>query len=341
MQITPKSLPEDTATAHSTRRPWPDMGSQCPLAARKNVGIFNSTTSNSTFQNEFQNVILLVSCNFAYYDMLQNWEYMAKQLGLQWAVLALDEKLYEELGEERAISPEHDFSVSGAQLFRQGQFNKLSCNKMRMVMKVAQYCDVDVVFSDVDNVFYHNPFEHDLGRLIISQRYEYIYQTNGLGADQPLKDDCLNGMHDKAEGNTGFYYVSGKSQTMQSIVNSTLEVCAEPGNGLDDQTIFWETFRTEEDNRIAQNNSMHYCDGPEYLDPTRNVGQYSDGTTFSYCCLDPYYYPVGRPFPPHNKDPTTFHANFVYGHDGKIDKLIKSRSDGYGWNTTRIEFGNE
>ena len=30
--------------------------------------------------------------------MLQNWEYLAQELNIKWAVLALDDDLYDELG---------------------------------------------------------------------------------------------------------------------------------------------------------------------------------------------------------------------------------------------------
>jgi Nucleotide-diphospho-sugar transferase len=317
------------------RRPAPNMGPQCPLAARNNVGLFDTTlkSTQSDFQDEFRNVILLVSCNDAYYDMLLNWEYLAKQLGLVWVVLALDEKLYRKLGPERAIAPEDGFSVSGVQ----GRFNMLSCNKMRMVMKVAHDCDVDVVFSDVDNIFYHNPFEHDLGRLIHSQRYEYIYQTNGAAPAHPLKDDCLKGKHN-VEGNTGFYYVSRMSGTMHNIVNATLERCAAADNELDDQSLFWKEFHKVRRQRIQQETPMHHCDVPEYLEPTsQNRAHAENSSTFNYCCLDPFYYPVGRPHPPRNSDPITYHANFVRGHKGKVQKLRNSRSDGYGWDEERTK----
>ena len=81
------------------------------------------------------------------------------------------------LGPERAIAP-GNFSVLISQSLRKEEFGKLTCNKMRMVQSIAQNCDVDIVFTDVDNVFFKNPCEYDFGRLIESQVYEYIYQSN-------------------------------------------------------------------------------------------------------------------------------------------------------------------
>ena len=60
--------------------------------------------------------------------------------------------------------------MSGSQSFRKGEFDKLACNKMRMVQSIAQNCDVDSVFTDVDNVFFKNPCEYHFGRLISTNR---------------------------------------------------------------------------------------------------------------------------------------------------------------------------
>jgi hypothetical protein len=308
-------------------------GPQCPLAARKNVGLF-SPTSQSGFRDNFQDVILLVACNYAYYDMLQNWEYLANQLNLQWAVLALDDELYNVLGPEKAISP-GSFSVTGPQSFRRGEFNKLSCNKMRMVMSIAENCGMDIVFSDVDNIFYHNPFEHDFGRLIESRRYDYVYQPNDGAPNTPLQDECLKGKP-RDEANTGFYYLNRKSATMKRVVNATLEKCSEPSNRIDDQTLFWKQFWKFNKTSYKKGEIFHHCDVDEYVDPFTHNMRASNEAVFNFCCLDPYHYPVGRLDPPRSNDPITYHANFVSGKEGKVNKLRNSRSDGYGYNESRI-----
>ncbi|KAL3908670.1 MAG: hypothetical protein SGARI_002958, partial [Bacillariaceae sp.] len=305
----------------------------CPLAAKLNHGLFQPNNT-SPAKGEFQDTILLVSCNDAYYDMLENWEFMAKELGLRWAVLALDDKLYNKLGPERAISPGHAFSVSGQQKFRRGEFNKLSCNKMRMVMKVAEECEMDVVFSDVDNVFFHNPFEHDFGRLIQSKRYEYIYQTNGAAPSEPLKHACLRGEF-SSEGNTGFYYAHRNSTVIRKVIDSTLKECAKPDNEIDDQSLFWHEFHKVRKGAETSSQPMHHCNVAEYLEPSTQNIEAKDLSAFNYCCLDPYYYPIGIPFPPQNKDPITFHANFVSGHRRKVERLRGARADGFGWDENR------
>jgi hypothetical protein len=173
--------------------------------------------------------------------------------------------------------------------------------------------------------------------LIHSQRYEYIYQTNGAAPGHPLQDDCLKGIH-SVEGNTGFYYVSRNSLTMEGIVNGTLERCGAADNQLDDQSLFWKEFHKVRRQRSQQKTPMHHCDIPEYLEPmSQNRAHAENKSTFNYCCMDPYYYPVGRPDPPRNSNPITYHANFIKGHNGKINKLRNSRSDGYGWNKERTK----
>ena len=126
----------------------------CPAVIRNKVGIFNQENSDSKVKDKFPDTVLLVTANYAYYNMLQNWEWLANELGLQWAVLALDERLFNELGPERAVAPDEKFAVSGQQIYRQSQFHTLSCNKMNMALEVANNCGVNVVFTDTDNVFF-------------------------------------------------------------------------------------------------------------------------------------------------------------------------------------------
>jgi hypothetical protein len=304
----------------------------CPLAVQNNYGLFDTQKSSSSVKHDFQDTVLLVACNHAYLDMLQNWEFLASQLNLKWAVLAMDEDLYDVLGPTKAISPGHEFSVSGPQNFRKGGFNKLSCNKMRMVMDVAENCGVNIVFSDVDNIFYKNPFEHDLGRLIKSNHFDYIYQSNHEAPRKPLKDKCLQGIP-RSEANTGFYYLKKNSSVLKKVVNTTLDRCEDPKNKIDDQSLFWEEFWKYNETHTTE--KFHHCNVMEYVDPSNKHGS-TDASSFNFCCLDPYYYPVGRPSIPKNKDPVSYHANYVSGHLNKVNKIRNSRADNFGWNDTRI-----
>ena len=93
---------------------------------------------------------------------------------------AMDDKVYKELGPDRALSSSESRAVTGVVTYRTKGFNKLGCNKLRQVLRVMEDCKLDVVFSDSDNVFFKNPFEkgYQFGRMIKSQRYDYIYQYN-------------------------------------------------------------------------------------------------------------------------------------------------------------------
>ena len=37
---------------------------------------------------------------------------------------------------------------------------------------------------------------------------------------------------------------------------------------------------------------------------------------------------------PSNRDPITYHANYAFNYETKVEKLMNVRPDGYGWNAT-------
>ena len=351
-----------------------NINNSCPyqsIVANK-VGLFNSnyTRKDHAATNPFENVLLVVACNYAYYNMLQNWEYLANELNLQWIVLALDDELYNLLGPDRAIRSDPDYTVRGAHGWGRGNFTKIVCNKLRMAVDVATHCHVDIVFSDVDNIFLHNPFDHDFGRLIQSGRYDYLYQTNDVSPSGPGQDQCMRGQP-RPEANTGFYYFRHQSTIYQSIIAATLKTCAAATHiQADDQTLFWKELwnveqhgmtttttvtTTNTDNTNTNPNNLatatavanatmttttttttttkpkfRHC-GLEYdLQDTANananaVTTVEEEEVFTFCCLDPYYYPVGRHKPRDhlpNRDPITYHANYADSYDKKIQKLV-------------------
>lgn len=313
--------------------------STCPLTVRKNIGLFNKEKSKSDVKDKFPNTILLVSSNYAYYNMLQNWEYLADKQNLQWTVLAMDQKIYEELGPERAVLTDSAYSTPGASSFFTEGFKTLTCNKLRMVLDIYEKCDVNIVFSDVDNIFFKNPFEHDLGRMIQSNRYDYIYQPNRLGETEPHQDHCMKeGKFDK-ENNTGFYYARRKSEIFSRIMEQTVKRCNDPDNKSDDQTLFWLSYWDEKE-ELGENANFHHCGSKEgNIDISDLLDEAKSGLSFDICCMDPYYYPVGRGGKPLNDDPVTYHANFVRGYENKVDLLKNARDDKHGWDVTRFKDG--
>lgn len=118
---------------------------------------------------------------------------------------------------------------------------------------------------------------------------------------------------------------------------STLQRCDDPENEFDDQRLFWEELW-----KIRTNFS--HCEYKEYLDPSNvNLEESQGDFRFHFCCMDPYYYPIGQHDPstgPLNKDPITYHANYVWGYEAKVQKLVDSRWDHYGWDESRFIDGH-
>lgn len=331
-----------TQTSKANEEEPKDEHPFCPSVVREKVGLFDEKNSRSSVKDEFQDTILLVSSNYAYYNMLQNWEFLAHEHDLKWAVLALDEKLFEVLGPDRAVPPQHEFSVSGEHGWGRGNFQKLSCNKMRMAMEIANNCKVNVVFTDVDNIFFQNPFEHDLGQLIRSKRYDYLYQPN-RAVDEPRINSCLQGKPHR-ENNTGFYYIRHGSKIYTQIIEQTLQRCQDPENKIDDQTLFWEEFWNVRNNLTREKKaSFRHCKLDEYENPLAMLPSDKNRAkieSFKWCCMDPYYYPIGkRREGPSNPDPVTYHANFAASYAVKVEKLTYARSDHHGWDISRFEDG--
>jgi hypothetical protein len=299
--------------------------SSCPVAIQNAIGLYNSSSKR---QSNFSNVVLLTASNNDYSDILRNWEFLAGRLNLKWAVLAMDDEVYEKLGPARAVpTSSSNYSVSGEVLFRSKGFNILSCNKMRSVLSILEDCQVDVIFSDADNVFFHDPFQHDLGNLIKSGAYDYIYQIDEHQRPPggPRSHNCLTeGQLPTVQGNTGFYFMSWKSQTMKSIVTETLSTCNNPEQTqTDDQTLFWRAMHK------IEKGSWQHCQSsvPGAITHPRK----EDGKV-GVCCLDPFYYPNGLGSTADPEDLISFHANFVMGKEKKIDLLYHARpKDHLGW----------
>jgi len=321
-------------------------GGGCPAVIQQARGIYNQDEQqyeNKTNNSAFDRIVLLTAANYGYYDLLQNWEYLARAQGLKWAVLALDDRLYRELGSSRAVpnsSPE--YAVEGVVKWSTSGFNTLSCNKMRSVLQIMEDCDVDVVFSDCDNIFIGDPFQHDLGRMIKMGQYDYIYQVNEqIGhAKQDRQHSCLKEGKLVREGNTGFYYISRHSETMKQVIRTTLDKCSEPKNKLDDQTLFWNVLFGR-----AKKGMTRHCNATE-VDAAANdpvslaanriqpATDTTTTTTVSLCCLDPFHFPIGRNT---FQNMITYHSNYVKGKKQKVHLLKHARSDHIGFNIHRVE----
>jgi hypothetical protein len=310
---------------------------ECPLAVRNAVGIYENPNTPDT--DKFSNAVLLTASNFDFVDVLENWEIFTKSHGLKYAVLAMDDALFEKLGAERAVPSNPAFAITKITV-AEGTENKknyftLVCNKMRLILEILQKCQVDVIFSDADNVLLQDPFAHDLGKLISATkpyRWDYLYTTNDAWTAKPRSHDCIatsNGFGDR-EGNTGFEFISATAFWVHDMMQRTILKCALKSNRRHDQTIFWTIMQ----NRRASD--WVHCDQETYRDLDRIDGDAASVTSNeraagnttaaasqppTMCCLDPHYYSVGAIRPEKVEPLVAFHANYVKSEAEKIERL--------------------
>ncbi|CAJ1965319.1 unnamed protein product [Cylindrotheca closterium] len=313
----------------------------CPASVLDHKGVYQNPILRGSVWDK---VVLITAANNGYYEMLKNWEYLASVQGLQWAIAALDQDIYERLGPSRAFPTNSSFAISNVTSWRETAFNQISCNKLRMVLGILQDCDLDVVFSDPDNVFLKNPFAHDMGQLIQSGDYDYIYEINSAVSNTPRTyvekgEVTIEGQRfekfEVAEGNTGFHYLSRKSSWLKKLIKITLEQCASPDNQLDDQVLFWNLLRQNLPYRRCSESKV----GASWVyhnAPKKNPERFGD--ILSICHLDPYFYKVGReaPLSQNQRDMVVFHANYVMGKPNKIKSLKENTWEGQGWHMSRF-----
>jgi hypothetical protein len=225
---------------------------------------------------------------------LSNWEIKSAEKGLKWALLAFDNETYASRGgpnkNSLLLSPEYQ-PEGDVGTFQTKSYNKLVCNKIRMVRDVLRDCNVDVLFSDADNVFLQDPFQHDLGKMILSRKYDYIYQPNDGFTQSPRTHGCMTSGRATKQGNTGFHYLRS-SKSMDRILEETIRRCDYPNNTRDDQHIFWEVMRKE-----INKKTMKHCPPHSYRNFNQTAppaAESNEDDVGSLCCMDPYYYPTGK-----------------------------------------------
>lgn len=297
--------------------------SHCPLAVRNAQGVYKDPQKGDAFSQ----VVLLTAANWAYFDLLQNWQALANRLGLKYAVLAMDDRIQNELGPASSVPSNHGWTVNGSQRYGSSDFKKLACNKLVSVLNVMEACQVDVVFSDVDNVFFKDPLDHEFGKMIKSKQFDYVYQTYNVTDNKPRSHTCITKGELPREGNTGFYYVSHSSGAMRKVFETAIEMCSTTGTGGDDQQqkLFWRAVHLVPS---AHHCTEHDFDGGFVKTPSNS--------SVRFCCLDPYYYPLGNERNP-SQDAVTYHANWVTGKARKIALLRRLRIGVRGWAASRID----
>ena len=328
------------ATTSSSDNQGAEALRNCPDSVLHRKGVYQNPKLRST-DSGWDKVVLITAANNGYFDMLNNWEYLASTHGLLWVVAALDQEIYDRLGPNRSFPTDALFAIPNVTSWRESAFNKITCNKLRMVLHILEDCDLDVVFSDPDNVLLKNPFAHDMGELIQSGNFDYIYEINSAVSNTPrtyieLGEFTIDGHRfEVAEGNTGFHYLSRKSSWLKKLIKITLKQCANPENKLDDQVLFWNLLRQNLPFRLCNESKV----GASWVYHNVLKGSPNDlKDVLSICYLDPYFYKVGRevPSPQNQRDMVVFHANYVMGKPNKIKSLTENTWEGRGWHMSRF-----
>lgn len=269
-----------------------------------------------------QNTVLVTAANSGFADFYMNWAAKSRRLGLKWILIAMDENMLAQEEERRVILLQGHKDINmAATSFRERDYNVLVCSKLRIVASIVLSAQVNVVFSDVDNVFIKDPFVSDssLGAGMRSAKYDYMYQYND-------KDQSKWMASSVESGNTGFYYLranSNKRNALLALYQAALLKCSERPE-LDDQQLFWEHIHeiragTAYTNWV-KNRSLRLM----WKEPFKTVvhcpsEEVQDSFTLAICPLNAYEFPVGC----HSdlNSSAAFHANWLHGNVEKRDKL--------------------
>lgn len=266
---------------------------------------------------EFTRTVLVTAANVAYTEMLKNWRCHADRLGLDYIIVAFDKAMYEKLDPERSILVD-GHQTSHEEGFRTKGFNVMTCNKIKMVQEILHDTGLNVVFSDPDNVFKHDPFANgvDLGEKIRSKKYQFIYQQNQQ--NKPSRSDAES---PKKSPNTGFYFASAERKPLgvQAMWGAGLKECHKHQE-IDDQTNFNHALKNVANGKGKKSYGRDIGACTNYCGHGSKCGEDS----FDLCAMDPISHATGWR---HTEGPDpeilTFHANYASGIVKKVAKLQK------------------
>ena len=287
---------------------------------RKHAGIYTDKTKAP----ELKNVLLLTAANSGYLEMLTNWECFAKKLGLDWMVIAIDSDLNQHLG-ERSFSATGQEWTQAEGFYSKVGFRVIACNKIRSVADVLRMTNLDIVFSDSDNVFKSDPFlpSLSLGSMIRSGKYEYIYGRKIEPGGQKIQNWNPDFYHQEPiKGNTGFYYVAGarKQQIVQNVFDKGVQWCNNRPH-MDDQENFWDALV---DSRKKKKSARDYVGCFRHCESNSSCTGVEESLVFNYCDMSPWEYILGC-FTPASvlEEPrmVSYHATHVVGWQSKRKKL--------------------
>lgn len=299
------------------------LGGVCPALVSEKKGIY----SDESKRTGFEDTVLMTASNHQFLTFYDNWKLLADDHGLQHVVISLDQETHDKNGPDSSILLPSSHQVESAGYFRSDSYNTVVCNKIRMVLEILDSCNVNIIFSDADNAFIKDPFQHDLGAMIKSNKIDYIYQSNDGWTESPREHQCTTNGEDYF-GNTGFHFMK-PTQHMKDLLQVTLDDCDAEENKLDDQTLLWARLGTA----LRNGTTWERCPSYDMVNGTSFEAVEDDASKARICCLDPHYYPTGQREADDEgkKELVSLHANFPpVTKEGKIDKL-KSFSNGTAW----------
>eukprot|EP00930_Biecheleria_cincta_P083806 TRINITY_DN73316_c0_g1_i1.p1 TRINITY_DN73316_c0_g1~~TRINITY_DN73316_c0_g1_i1.p1 ORF type:complete len:1494 (-),score=273.54 TRINITY_DN73316_c0_g1_i1:60-4541(-) len=286
---------------------------------KKRAGLYADKAAHP----EFSDVVLITAANFAYFSVYQNWRCNAEKHGLDWVVVAHDEKAVANLDSDRALPTLGD-KVSGMNGWGSAKLDTVGRNKMFMVLTVMKLTGLGVLFTDADNMFRSDPFAPGvhLGDLIRSGKYDYVYQEELAKA--PAKDHVVPG----DGGNTGFFYATPKRKpkviqlfgaVVEEVDRQREDAFRRYGERLGaDQPIFWQVMQKLRSTGGSPGPGGFKCVKLCKQNPTCKA---ETEDTLDYCSMDAFMHPTGWDEPP--KQLVSYHANYAANED-KIAKLKKA-----------------
>jgi hypothetical protein len=299
------SFPSNSAAIHKQS----NVSLQFASIFAKTAGLDQSSQLEMTGE-VMSKTILLISANMAYADMAYNFLCRLAKISkcFKYVVVAQDASFYSFLQSHGIPSISgsliHPVSAEDAKNFRTAEFNAISIAKIvaaRMVLESGY----NVLFSDVDIAWKKSPVPFlptDVDLAIQSNTGENVFSL-------------------EHEPNTGFYFLRSNDRSI-ALLNETIKRGREDPM-IDDQTHFANALR---DWRVSKK-AMFLMEG------MTAPWAYHGNRPLLFRLLHPYRFQTGQvamawyahkvepPLDSKEQDIIIVHANWMVGHDSKVQFL--------------------
>lgn len=203
----------------------------------------------------------------------------------------------------------------GIHSFREGEFNRISMGKMRVVYEVIKL-GYNAIFADPDVIIVHDPM------FIFRQtNMDYIHSVNvRCRSDMP----AWTFRNTRFEHNTGFYYIRSRPW-VNTFFHKFLLTTDLSKPWIDDQSLFWKYVSKHPSLQISNAECRKVISNDPEIMRKQN-----ETNAFRLCHLDQCQFPAGG-IPDYDsvmksigKKPLyTLHANYVRGNHEKYLNLYE------------------